>query len=52
MYAVAGLDAEGIAATALTALGVDAAKAVRAWSRTERVSRRHSACPVDPDVST
>ena len=30
MYAVAGLDAEGIAATALTALGVDAAKAVRA----------------------
>jgi len=30
MYAVAGLDADGIAATALTALGVDAAKAVRA----------------------
>ncbi len=30
MYAVAGLDAEGIAATALTALGVDVAKAVRA----------------------
>ena len=30
MYAVAGLDAEGIAATALTALGVDAAQAVRA----------------------
>ena len=30
MYAAAGLDAEGIVATALTALGVDAAKAVRA----------------------
>ena len=30
MYAAAGLDADGIVATALTALGVDAAKAVRA----------------------
>jgi len=30
MYAAAGLDAEGIVATALTTLGVDAAKAVRA----------------------
>ena len=30
MYAAAGLDADGIVATALMALGVDAAKAVRA----------------------